>query len=271
MADIILLLAEESVFTPLVFGDSNAVWPREWWARQFLVLFIFTGIGAAIMYLSFAGFNYLFFFDPSVMKDKRVLPNQIRLEILYTLESIPGVTFLTTIVFMLEIHGYSMLYDSVDEYGWPYFFLSIILFFFFTDMLIYFIHRGLHEIKFAYAYIHKPHHKWVITSPFASHAFHPLDGFLQGIPYHLFAFFFPFHKYLYLVMFIIVQLWTVSIHDGIYMVPKSMERVINGALHHSYHHVFFTCNYGQYFTLWDRLFGTHRDVDELELKNSKTA
>ncbi len=48
-----------------------------------------------------------------------------------------------------------------------------------VDMCIYFIHRGLHDIKFLYAFVHKPHHKWIITSPFASHSFHPVDGFLQ--------------------------------------------------------------------------------------------
>ena len=32
----------------------------------------------------------------------------------------------------------------------------------------------------------------------------------------------------------------------------------------------FTCNYGQYFTLWDRLFGTHRspNFEALDPRNA---
>lgn len=35
-----------------------------------------------------------------------------------------------------------------------------------------------------------------IPTPFASHAFHPLDGFLQSLPYHLYPFIFPLNKVL---------------------------------------------------------------------------
>jgi lathosterol oxidase len=34
---------------------------------------------------------------------------------------------------------------------------------------------------------------------------------------------------------------------------------INGAAHHTIHHLYFNFNFGQYFTIWDRLGGTHRD------------
>lgn len=38
-----------------------------------------------------------------------------------------------------------------------------------------------------------------MPTSFASHAFHPVDGFLQSVPYHLYPFLFPLNKYLYLV------------------------------------------------------------------------
>ena len=36
--------------------------------------------------------------------------------------------------------------------------------------------------------------QWLVPTPFASHAFHWLDGFAQSSPYHIFVFLFPLHK-----------------------------------------------------------------------------
>ncbi|KAG6623441.1 C-5 sterol desaturase [Phytophthora cinnamomi] len=67
---------------------------------------------------------------------------------------------------------------------------------------------------------------------------------------------FPIHRGLFLALFVAVNFWTISIHDGLYL---SHNKVVNGALHHSVHHELFVYNYGQYFTLWDRLCGSYRE------------
>lgn len=95
--------------------------------------------------------------------------------------------------------------------------------------------------------------RWKVPTPFASHAFHPIDGFLQSCPYHIYPFLFPLHKFTYLLLFVFVNLWTVSIHDGDYRVPKLFRPLINGSAHHTDHHLFYNYNYGQFFTLWDRI------------------
>ncbi|KAF9381219.1 c-5 sterol desaturase [Podila verticillata] len=138
--------------------------------------------------------------------------------------------------------------------GWGYVALSIAAFLFFTDCGIYWVHRFLHH-PFVYKRLHKPHHKWIIPTPFSSHAFHPVDGYLQSVPYHIFVFAVPMQKYIYLTMFVLVNFWSVLIHDGEVVVESS---VINSAAHHSVHHLYFNYNYGQYFTLWDRLGGSYR-------------
>ncbi|KNC84177.1 hypothetical protein SARC_03599 [Sphaeroforma arctica JP610] len=86
-----------------------------------------------------------------------------------------------------------MLYDDVEEYGFPYLVFSMLAFLMFVDFGIYWIHRGLH-IPIVYKYIHKLHHKWLVPTPFASHAFNWLDGFSQSSPYHIFVFIVPLHK-----------------------------------------------------------------------------
>jgi lathosterol oxidase len=65
-------------------------------------------------------------------------------------------------------------------------------------------------------------------------------------------------KYIYLVMFSLVNLWSVLIHDGEYLVNSA---VINSAAHHAVHHLYFNYNYGQYSTLWDRIGGSYRTPD----------
>jgi sterol desaturase/sphingolipid hydroxylase (fatty acid hydroxylase superfamily) len=50
-----------------------------------------------------------------------------------------------------------------------------------------------------------------VPTPFASHAFHPLDGYLQSVPYHLFIFVFPLHRWLYLGLFVFVNFWSILV------------------------------------------------------------
>lgn len=38
----------------------------------------------------------------------------------------------------------------------------------------------------------------------------------------------------------------------------ALEDVINGPSHHTLHHLYFTCNYGQYFTWADRVGGSYK-------------
>ena len=244
--------------SPYVYPQS---WPEEYPVRQFISLFLIAGIGGWLLYFSTACFSYYFMFDHNYMLHPLFLKNQVRLEITYSSKSVPLMSLFTAIVFMFEIQGYSKLYHSLDEdsfySSWLFIGISVVAFLMFTDCFIYWIHRGLHH-PLIYKYIHKGHHKWKVPTPFASHAFHPVDGFLQSLPYHIYPFLFPLHKGVYLVLFVIVNIWTVSIHDGDYKVPKILEPFINGSAHHTDHHLLYKYNYGQFFTLWDKLGGSYQ-------------
>ncbi|KAK4978453.1 hypothetical protein LTR28_005531 [Elasticomyces elasticus] len=94
-----------------------------------------------------------------------------------------------------------------------------------------------------------------MPTPFASHAFHWLDGYAQSVPYHVFPFIFPLQKFAYVALFMFINIWTVLIHDGEYVANNP---IINGAACHSIHHEKFEWNYGQFTTLWDRVGGSYR-------------
>lgn len=119
--------------------------------------------------------------------------------------------------------------------------ISLLSYLLFTDYCIYWVHRWLHLPVF-YKFIHKPHHKWIsrflfiyplysaqqvtllVPTPFASHAFHPLDGYMQSIPYHLFIFIFPIHRLVYLVLFVLVNMWSIFVKTLFFLYLGSYSR-----------------------------------------------
>jgi len=235
-------------------------------------------------------------FDRNTFNHPKYLKGQIALEIKQSLNAFPGMALCMLPFFLAEVRGYSKMYDSTaDGPGRWYDILQFPLFIIFSDCLIYWIHRGLHH-KVIYKHLHKAHHKWVVPTPFASHAFHPVDGFAQSLPYHIFPFIFPQQKLPFIILFTFINIWTVIIHDGEYAVNSEL---INGAAckslfatlpsariffldivfftneqyfkikGHTLHHLYFNYNYGQFTTIWDRLGGSYRRPNE-ELFNKQT-
>jgi len=216
-----------------------------------------------LIYFLFAGLSYIFIFDKETFKHPKFVKNQISLEIKQTLVSIPIMAIFTVPFFVAEVRGHSKIYDTIPEGaswglgGW-YNLLQVPIFLTFTDFCIYWIHRGLHH-PLIYKHLHKPHHKWIMPTPFAAFAFHPLDGYAQSLPYHLFPLILPLQKFVYIGLFAFVQIWSVLIHDGEYLANSP---IINGAACHTMHHLYFNYNYGQFTTLWDRLGGSYRRPNE---------
>lgn len=212
-----------------------------------------------LIYFLFATLSYYLVFDKATFKHPKYLKNQIRQEIRQTMVSMPPMSILTLPFFLAEVRGWTKCYDAFDEepfrgYNW----LQFPLFVLFTDFCIYWIHRGLHHPA-VYRTLHKPHHKWIMPTPYASHAFHPVDGWAQALPYHIYPLLFPLQKLAYVGLFVFVNFWTIMIHDGEYVANSP---VINGAACHTMHHLYFNYNYGQYTTLWDRFGGSYRKPNQ---------
>ncbi|KAK7429530.1 c-5 sterol desaturase [Neonectria magnoliae] len=223
--------------------------------RQFITLYLITWIFGLAVYFIVATLSFQFIFDKRTFNHPRFIKNQVRLEMIQANKALPVMAVITAPIFLLEVRGYGKLYDTTDEGpGLWYNYFQFPLFLVFTDFCIYWAHRWLHT-RLVYKYLHKPHHKWIMPTPFASHAFHPFDGYVQSLPYHIFPFIFPLQKMAYVALFIFVNLWAVMIHDGEYLTNNP---IVNGAACHSLHHSRFEVNYGQFFTAFDRLGGTYR-------------
>jgi lathosterol oxidase len=167
-------------------------------------------------------------------------------------------------VVVLVVRGSSRAYFTVSDYGWGYLLFSIVFLLFFTDTFVYWIHRALHA-RSLYKLVHRYHHEFRTPTPWASLAFHPLDAFAQALPYHIFAFLFPIHIGVYVGALIVVTLWTFLIHEPPPFFPKGWP---NFASHHEIHHTCNKYNYGQFFSLWDRIGNTYREAKEVGLGRS---
>lgn len=260
----------DSVYSKAAQLTSTEVLPRDNLIRQTLSLFVFIYAYIISFYLGTAGLSYKYIYDKTQEFHPKFLPKQRLLEIACASRALPQITVLTIPWILGELHGHSLVYKEWDKYGYPYLFISAAMFLLFTDFCIYWIHRLEHHPK-VYAKCHKLHHKWIVCTPYASHAFHPLDGYLQSVPYHLAVYIFPMHEYVYLGLFAFVNVWSVMIHDGEYV---SNNPLVNGAAHHTVHHLYFNYNYGQFTTLFDRMFGSYRkptqEIYDRSKRNSKS-
>jgi len=237
----------------------SSSWPRDNIYRQALSLWAIVWLFGLVLYFGFATLSFVFVFDKATLKHPKFLKNQVRMEIAQATKAMPLMALLTALCMVAEVRGYSKLYDDASSAPFKgYNIVQFPFFVLFTDFLIYWIHRGLHHPRL-YKTLHKPHHKWVVPTPYASHAFHPLDGFAQSIPYHLFPFLFPLQKFAFIALFGFINFWTIFIHDGEYYANSP---IINGAACHSLHHSYFNFNYGQFTTLWDRIGGSYRKPDD---------
>ncbi|KAK8049250.1 hypothetical protein PG994_010980 [Apiospora phragmitis] len=251
--------------SPAAYGS---VWTRDNICRQGINLFLITYIFGLLTYYGFSTLSYLFVFNkdreaPKVPQEPDPAGDAAG-DLRHVRHGAPDHP-----LFLAEVRGHSKLYDMTEAGpGLWYNVVQFPFFLLFTDFVVYWIHRGLHH-KLVYKTLHKPHHRCIMPTPYASHAFHPLDGFAQSIPYHVFPFLFPLQKVSYVALFVFVNLWTILIHDGEYVANSP---VINGAACHTMHLLYFNYNYGQYTTLWDRLGGSYRKPNaELFRKDQKTS
>jgi lathosterol oxidase len=222
--------------------------------NEFLCLAV-TGL---LLYVVLSALSYLVFFvgwrerfNPGYRPDPAADRAAVRLALVAQL----GNALLTAPVHHAIARGHSRIYWDVAEHGWTWIFFSIVLCLLFTETCVYWAHRWLHT-GLGFRLLHRHHHQWRVTTSWTSMAFHPVDSFLQALPYHVFGFLVPLHGVVYLLMVSGVAVWSVLIHDRVALVTWP---IINGARHHALHHRHSRYNYGQYLTLWDRLMGTWQD------------
>ena len=146
----------------------------------------------------------------------------------------------------------------MSDRGWAYYIFSALVFLLVTEFLVYWAHRILHY-PILYKHLHLYHHLFRRPTPWVSMAFHPIDSWMQALPFYLCALYIPVHISIYAAAFFFVMLWTFFIHDRVSLVRWP---IVHYTAHHTIHHAYNKYNFGQFLTIFDRLFGTHKDPME---------
>lgn len=182
-----------------------------------------------------------------------------------------GYSMLTVLMFTLvafftfapQLRPYHLRYDHISDYGWVYWVISIVLMLLIHDTYFYWTHRVMHHPKL-FRIFHAVHHQSTNPSPWASYAFHPLEGIVEALVIVPIVFLIPFHASAMFVFLMIMMSYNVYGHLGYELFPKGFNnhyigRWLNTSINHNQHHQYFIGNYGLYFLFWDRWMGTLRE------------
>ncbi len=128
-----------------------------------------------------------------------------------------------------------------------------------NDIHFYAVHRTLHH-KLLLKSVHAAHHQSVVTTPWSTYAFHPVEALLLGsvlLPPMLVWHFTPAAL---LLLPVLSLTYNVVGHSNCRALPKR-SRWLSNAQDHHLHHACHRGNYGFLFTFMDKLLGTQLPHD----------
>jgi len=153
-------------------------------------------------------------------------------------------------------NGYTRVYAELNEYGYGYFFLSILLMLLLHDAYFYWTHRLLHT-RYLFRFVHRVHHRHKSPTPWSSFSFHPVEAFLSMGIMPLIIFLMPWHHYALIIFATVMTLYDIYIHLGVSIANRRLLKWQNTTCDHDLHHQGVRANYGLYSTVWDHLMGTY--------------
>lgn len=244
---------KNSLCLPFLSQETRAKMPRvvTAWLRCYVmvnvVYFLTGGLWAYYVYICWGDK----FFAPGNMPALKDMLEQIKVSML----SMPLYSLLPAVAEHCVEQGWTKSYSRISDVGVMGYLAYFVLYMTCVEFCVYWMHRGLHDVKIGYKLLHYIHHKYNkehTLSPFAGLAFHPLDGVLQGIPYCYLLFLVPMHFLTFELLMFATGVWTTNIHDCIH----AKIAPVMGAGYHSLHHTVYNKNYGHYFTYMDKLHNT---------------
>lgn len=226
----------------------------------------FDSISIVFRYFLIAGIAYVTFYVLGIkvfktLKIQKTTPSSrtIYFEILNSLSTLVIYCGVSWLVFQWEKSDYTMIYLDFKEYGWLYFFLSIVIMVLLHDAYFYWTHRLLHMRPFFK--IHKTHHHSTDPTPWASFSFHPVEAVMSAGIIPIIVFLIPCHPYALYIFLSIMTLINVVGHLGFETFPlrftkSKVGKWQNTSTNHNIHHQKGNYNFGLYFTFWDHLMNT---------------
>jgi len=236
---------------------------------------------AFIGYFLLTGSVYLYFYI--VMRDRwaklkiqKEMPasSEVIREIQWSLaSSFVWISYAILIVVGTD-QGWFRLYFSVAQYGISYFLFSIMMLVALHDTYFYWAHRFMHSSFGVSRHFHLLHHQSHNPTPFAMHAFAPLEACAHATFIPLVLLIMPIHLYALAAWFSIEVTVNLLGHLGYELFPLAfftggVGKWINSPTHHNLHHQESRYGFGHYLNFWDRTMGTNQpDYDDILNKAS---
>ncbi len=235
---------------------------NNWWWAILLVLIFNAG-----RYILLPGIAYLICYRPGLKRLQKYKiqaanpgKKQVRHEILFSFSTIIIFTLILIAGYLLYINNCTTLYTNIRQYGYGYFFISIVIMITIHDTYFYWVHRLLHTRWFL-KNIHRVHHRSANPTPLAANSFHPIEAFILGLIVFPLITILPVHIFALLLFNTLVVVTNVIGHLGFEFMPPHLRNSLPGqcitsSTHHNLHHQKSNKNFGLYFTFWDRLMKT---------------
>lgn len=141
-------------------------------------------------------------------------------------------------------------------------FLAFIVVFSLSDLTYYTAHRIVHKVPALYNFIHKHHHKeshprrgWVDTCNA-----HPTDFFYTGVCTSPISILWLLPTGTVHIVAIGLSMWSVMFVGALGHSRADINIGVFNSRFHAGHHALTFCNYAQNVELWDRVFGTWKDL-----------
>lgn len=156
--------------------------------------------------------------------------------------------------------SYSIPVDTASPLKMAIWTIIVLIYF---DFFFYWSHRLLHS-SFLKRF-HRLHHASVQTTPLTALSFHPLDVVIQNIGIIFLLMVVNFTENAWFIFTIPAVLLNSYGHSGIDFGASDWEKnkilkIFNKPQHHAIHHLDGRYNFGLYFTLWDRICGTFKNI-----------
>ncbi len=184
--------------------------------------------------------------------DARALPpGQVRRELSLSLVSILIFGLGVTVPWgMVEI-GWASVYPSNPPWRVV---LELAVLLVWNDVHFYAVHRSLHHPKLI-GRVHAEHHRSVVTTPWSTYAFHPLEAMLLGSVLLLPMLLWSFTLASLLILPVVSLAYNTLGHSNCKALPRRLRWLSNAQDHHL-HHACHRGNFGFLFTFMDRWLGT---------------
>ena len=217
----------------------------------------------------------------TVIRDNKIQKRQLKKSLLKHELSWSFLNLFCTAIILTYVSKLFAEYGVIDiihePASWYIILFECALYFFVFDLWFYAVHRLIH-IEPLYKWFHKTHHVSTQPNPLTSSSMTPVEGVLEGLIIPLFLAIFTVHETSSYFVMGIATFMGLYVHTGYDFMPKWWyqrwySKWMQSPIFHDQHHQYFTCNYGGFTTIWDRVFKTLRpkmESDFLKLKELRT-